>query len=152
MKYKTRYILVIIEFQYDSQKSKNVPNSIRQAFLGICPPKYPSGRGSPNIPKKMKEMSNYNTEIITPLHYSLIKNPLKIDIPGISKPKLRNSAVGAMILYEYLGKLEHLKEFVITFDNYIRNIITNKKPSYFSHVTNHDFIIGKVWDDPSEKI
>ena len=72
--------------------------------------------------------------------------------PGASKPKLRNSAVGAMILYEYLGKLEHLREFVNEFDNFIRNMITIKRPSHFSYVTNHDFIIGKVWDDPSEKI
>jgi len=152
MKYKTRYILVIIEFQYDSHNSKYLPSSIRQAFLGISPPKYPNGRGNPNIPKKMKEISNTNAEIITPLHFSLIKKPLKMDVPGMSRPKIRNPAVGAMILYEYLGKLEYLKEFVNKFDNYIRNMIKIRRPIHFSHVTNLDFIIGKVWDDPSEKI
>ena len=73
-------------------------------------------------------------------------------MPGERKYKLKNTAVGALILYEYLGKLEYLKEFVNKFDNYIRNMIAVKRPSHFSHVTNHDFIIGKVWDDLSEKI
>lgn len=144
MKYNTKYILVIIEFQYDSKESRYVPNSIRESFLGICPPKYPKGRGSPNILKKMKE--------ITPIHFSLIKKPLSINIPGRAKPMKKNPAVGAMILYEYLGNIEDLREFVNKFDNFIRNKIINKKPKYFSHITNHDFIIGNLWDDIPEKI
>jgi len=147
----TRYVLVIIEFQYDS-KSRFVVNGLREAFLGISPPKYPEGRGNPNIPKKIKERCGYDREIINPIHYSLIKNPVKVEIPGIRSYTIRNTAVGAMILYDYLGLFEDLKKFLKVFDEYIRTLIKNKKPKYFSHVTKFELIIGNKWDDISETV
>jgi len=150
MENNARYVLVVIEFQYDSKKSRFVVNDIRQAFLGISPPKFPKGRGNPNIPKKIKEKCDYDREIINPIHYSLIKKPVKVEIPGRRSYIIRNTAVGAMILYEYLGLFEDLEKFLKIFDEYIRTLIKNKKPAYFSHVTNFDLIIGNKWDDISE--
>lgn len=144
---KARYVLVIIEFHYDSQKSRFVVNDIRQAFLGISPPKYPKGRGSPNIPKKIKELCKYEREIIDPIHYSLIKKPVKVDIPGKKTYTIRNTTVGAMILYKYLGMSEDLTKFLNLFDEYVRNLIKNKKPIYFSYVTNFELIVGNKWED-----
>ena len=142
MKYKTKYILTIIEFDYDSKESRYVPNSIRLSFLGL------EGR-SLNIPKKIKELAKYEKDIITPIHFSLIKKPVKIDLPGKREYKIKNSAVGAMILYEYLGRIEDLKMVVNAFDELIRAIINKGTPKYFSFITNYDFITGNVWDDPS---
>ncbi len=149
-----RYVLVVIEFQYDSKKNRFVANDVRQAFLGISPPKYPEGRGSPNIPKKIREKCSYNREIINPIHYSLIKKPVKAEIPGRRIYTIRNIAVGAMILYKYLGLFEDLKNFLNIFESYVRTLIKNKKPIYFSHVTNFELIIGNKWDDilDNEKI
>lgn len=146
MENNTRYVLVIIEFQYDSKKSKFVVNDLRQAFLGISPPKFPKGRGNPNIPKKIKEKCEYDSEIIKPIHYSLIKKPVKAEIPGGRSYIIRNTAVGAMILYKYLGLFKDLKKFLKIFDEYIKILIKNKKPVHFSHVTNYDLIIGSKWE------
>jgi len=145
MKYKTKYILTIIEFDYNQKEFRYVPNSIRLSFLGL-------EKGSPNIPKKIKELAKYEKDIITPIHFSLIKKPVKIDLPGKREYKLRNPAVGAMILYEYLGRIEDLKMVVNIFDEFIRILINKGIPKYFSSITNHDFIIGNLWDDPLEKI
>ncbi len=143
MRYNKKYILTIIEFDYDSPEKRYVPNSIRLSFLGLK-------KGSPNIPKKIKELSNYDDEIITPIHFSLIKNPVRIDLPGERRYKLRNIAVGAMILYEYLGNIEDLRKILNLLDQYVRNLIKNGKPKFFSCVSNIDFIVGGVWDNPSE--
>ena len=143
MKYKTKYILAIIEFDYNSKESRYVPNSIRLSFLGL-------EKGSPNIPKKVKELAKYEKDIITPIHFSLIKKPVKIDLPGKREYKFKNPAVGAMILYEYLGRIEDLKMIVNTFDELIRLLINKGTPKYFSFITNYDFITGNVWDDQSE--
>ena len=150
MSIKARYVLLIIEFHYDSKKSRFVVNDIRQAFLGISPPKYPEGRGSPNIPTKIKERCKYDKEIIDPIHYSLIKKPVKA-INAEGKPYIiRNTAVGAMILYEYLGLSKDLKKFLKIFEDYLKTLIKNKKPVYFSHVTNFDLIIGNKWENISK--
>ena len=142
MRYNSKYILAIIEFIYDSQ-FRFVPNSIRLAFLGL-------ERGSPNIPKIIKELSNNGKDIIRPIHFSLIKKPEKIELPGNRNYKIKNLAVGAMILYEYLGELKDLKDIINLLDQYIRTLRKSKKPKYFSCVTNHDFIVGNLWDDLSE--
>jgi len=142
MRYNSKYILTIIEFIYDS-KFRFVPNSIRLAFLGL-------ERGSPNIPKIIKELSNSDKDIIRPIHFSLIKKPEKIELPGNRNYKIKNLAVGAMILYEYLGEHKDLRDILNLLDQYIRTLRKNKKPKYFSCVTNHDFIVGNLWDDLSE--
>ena len=142
MRYNSKYILVIIEFIYDSQ-FRFVPNSIRLAFLGL-------ERGSPNIPKIIKDLSNNDKDIIRPIHFSLIKRPEKIELPGNRNYKIKNPAVGAMILYEYLGEVKDLREILNLLDQYIRALRKAKKPKYFSCVTNHDFIVGNLWDDLSE--
>lgn len=142
MRYNLKYILAIIEFFYDS-KFRFVPNSIRLAFLGL-------ERGSPNIPKKIKALSKSDNDIIHPIHFSLIKRPVKIELPGNRSYKIRNTAVGAMILYEYLGELKDLKDILNLLDQYIRTLRKTKIPKYFSCVTNHNFIVGNLWDDLSE--
>ena len=144
MRYNSKYVLAIIEFSYNSQ-FRFVPSEIRRAFLGI-------ERGHPNIPKKIQELSNYKKEIIRPIHFSLIKKPEKIEIPGSRNYKIKNLAVGAMILYEYLGELKDLREIINLLDQYIRIHRKTEKPIFFSCVTNHDFIVGNLWDDLSEKI
>jgi hypothetical protein len=146
LRYNSKYILIIIEFSYDSL-FRFVPNSIRLAFLGL-------ERGSPNIPKIIKELSNYDKEIIRPIHFSLIKRPEKIELSGNRNYKIKNLAVGAMILYEYLGEVKDLKDILNLLDQYIRTLRNNKKPKYFSCVTNHDFIVGNLWDylSKTEKI
>jgi len=53
-----------------------------RGFLGISPPKFPKGRGNPNIPEKIKEKCEYDREIINPSHYFLIKKPIKVELPG----------------------------------------------------------------------
>ena len=142
MRYNSKYILIIIEFSYDL-KFRFVPNSIRHAFLGL-------ERGNPNIPKKVKVLSKSEKDIIQPIHFSLIKRPEKIELPGNRSYKIRNPAVGAMILYEYLGEDNDLKHILNLLDQYIRTLRKAKKPKYFSCVTNHDFIVGNLWDDLSK--
>ena len=114
MRYNSKYILAIIEFSYSSN-FRFVPNSIRHAFLGL-------ERGSPNIPKKIKELSKSDKDIILPIHFSLIKKPEKIELPGKRNYKIRNLAVGAMILYEYLGEINDLKHILNLLDQYVRNL------------------------------
>ena len=47
------YIIVIVEFHYDTQKERTVSNEIRRAFLGL-------ERSSPNIPK----FCSYNIDFL----------------------------------------------------------------------------------------
>lgn len=145
--YDTKYILVVIEFEYHSIKSKNIPNDLREAFLGIGPPK---GRGSPNVPKKVREMSKYDREILYPIHFSLIKKPVTIDIPGRRSYKTRNTAVGAIILYEYLGLLKDFQRCCIELEKLIKEKIKNKKPTHFAPITDFKLIIGYDLKDVSK--
>lgn len=145
--FDTKYILVVIEFEYHSSKSRNIPNDLREAFLGIEPPK---GRGNPNVPQKVKVMSNYDREILYPIHFSLIKKPVTIDIPGKRSYKTRNTAVGAIILYEYLGLLKDYQGCCIELEKLIKEKIKNKKPAHFASITNVKLIIGYDLKDVSK--
>lgn len=145
--FRPNKILVIIEYDYDSKKSSFVPSSIRQAFLGISPPKYPKGRGSPNIPEKIRHLCGSDRDIIHPIHYSLIKNPLKVEIKGKKSYIIKNTAVGAMILYEYLGLYEEMKKFLIIFNDYLKLLLDKGKPIYFSFCKNYTIIVGNDFKD-----
>lgn len=133
--YDTKYILVVIEFEYHSTSSKDIPNDVRRAFMGL-------EKGSPKIPEKMKEECKYDREILYPIHFSLIKKPIKIDIPGQRKYRIRNTAVGAIILYEYLGLPKDFKSCCIKFDEFLKGLMKKKVPKYFDSFTDIKIIIG----------
>lgn len=137
-KFGAKFITAILEFDYDSKesKSKYTPNHVREAFLG-------KEKGSPKIPKKMMENCNYDRDILYPIHFSLIKKPIKAQIPGKDKPyTIRNTAIGAMILYEYLGLPEHFKRCYDEFFKLLKKMIKEKKPWYFEYITKTKLIIG----------
>jgi len=155
LEFRPNLIFVIISFKYESDKkikesgtqisNKGVPNEIRRAFLG-------EDRGSPNIPKKMQEMVESKEQVIFPIHFSLIKKPIKIGT------RFRNTGVGAMILYEYFGLYQDLDKFLTTFDGFLKNDVFSKevdergkgKYSYSLSCSDHKIVIGKDWYDIKE--
>lgn len=138
--YDTKYISVVIEFDYHSTDRRNIPSDLRQAFLGIGPPKYPKNRGNPNFPIKIKERCGYEREIIFPIHWALIKKPIKIDL-GDGNYRSRNTAVGAIIVYKYLGLSKDFKKCCIEIEKLIREKKDKKKPAYFAPITDDIKII-----------
>ena len=158
--YDTKYILVVIEFDYHSSESKNIPSDLRQAFLGIGPPKYPKNRGNPIFPTKIKERCGYEREIIFPIHWSLIKKPIRFYLGDEEKRKTegkketfrsRNTAVGAIILYKYLGLLKDFKKCCIEIEKLIREKKDAGVPSYFAPITdNIKIIVGYDLNDDSK--
>ncbi len=155
LEFRPNLILVIIDFKYESNKkieesgtqvsNKGVPNEIRRAFLG-------EKRGSPNIPKKMQEMAGTTESIIFPIHFSLIKKPIKVGT------RFRNTGVGAMILYEYFGLFQDLNDFLKDFDDFLKNKIFSKeldekgkgKYSYSLSCSDYKIIVGKDWQEIRE--
>ena len=133
--YDTKYITVVIEFEYFAKSSRDIPNDVRRAFLGL-------EKGSPKIPQNVKEECNYDREILYPIHFSLIKKPVTVDLPGKRSYKVRNTAVGAIILYEYLGLPKDYKGCCIKFNEYLNGLMVEKVPKYFSSFTDIKLIIG----------
>lgn len=151
--YDSKYISVILEFEYDSKdkKKKYRTNDFREAFLGLSPPKYPNARGSPNIPKTIRELCKYEREIIYPIHWSLIKKPVKADMPDKKDNYImRNTAVGAIILYEYLGLLEDYKRCCLELEKLIKEKKKEGKPIHFKSLKNFKIIIGYDLKDVSK--
>lgn len=137
--YDTKYISVVIEFKYDSKSSKNIPNEVREAFMGLYAPKHPSGRGSP-ILRDINNLCNPNEEVLYPIHFSLIKKPVRIDLPGVREYKLKNTAVGAIILYEYIGFLNAYKDCCLKIADFLEKKI--EKPKWYLEITSIKLIIG----------
>jgi len=137
--YDTKYLSVVIEFKYDSRSSKNIPNEVREAFLGIYPPKHPKGRRSP-ILRDLNNLCNPNEEVLYPIYFSLIKKPVKIDLPGDREYKLKNTAVGTIILYEYIGLLDDYKDCCLKIAEFLE--IKSEKPKWYSEITSIKLIIG----------
>lgn len=133
--YDTKYISVVIEFEYFAKSSRDIPNDVRRAFLGL-------EKGSPKIPQKVREECKYDREILYPIHFSLIKKPIKVDLPGKRSYKVRNTAVGAIILYEYLGLPKDYKSCCIKFNEYLNGLMGKEVPKYFSSFTDIKLIIG----------
>ena len=159
--YDTKYILVVIEFDYHSSESRNIPSDLRQAFLGISPPKYPKNRGNPNFPEKIKERCEYKREIIFPLHWSLIKKPIRFYLGDDEKNdeknktkqtyRSRNTAVGAIIHYKYLGLSKDFKKCCIEIEKLIREKKDAGKPAYFAPITDDiKIIVGYDLNDDSK--
>ena len=155
--YDTKYLCVVLEFDYDSKikKSKFTPNDIREAFLGISPPEYPHGRGSPNIPREIKKICGYEREIIYPVHFSLVKKPVKFEMEDKNTGKkknytIRNTAVGAMILYKYLGRLEDYEKCCKSIDDLIDIKKKDGKPAHIVKIKDLKIIIGFDYTDVSE--
>ena len=135
--YNTKYLLVVIEFEYDSKENKRkfLPNNIREAFLGL-------EKGNPKVPKIMKEVCKYEREILFPIHFSLIKKPVKAEISSKKNYTIRNTAVGAMILYEFLGLFEDFKRCCIEFDKFLKEKLDRKNPDYFRFITDIKILLG----------
>ena len=132
------YIIIIVEFQYDTQKERTVSNEIRRAFLGL-------EKSSPNIPKKIQELVNSKHQLINPIHFALLKKPEKIKISE-NKYGFRNPAVGAVIIYEYLGLSQDYDMFIKHFHNYLENLFKNKEQYYLKNCSSYKLIIGKNWE------
>ena len=137
--YDTKYLSVIIEFEY----SREIPNDVRRAFMGL-------EKGSPNIPLRIKKLSNYEREIVYPIHFSLIKKPIKVDLPGTRNYRYKNTAVGATILYEYLGLPEDFKNCAMSLNNLLKDLKKKKTPKYFNSITKINIIIGYDLNDVSK--
>ena len=151
--YETKYISVVLEFDYESKnkKIKFRTNDFRESFLGLAPPKYPNARGSPDIPKKIKELCKYEREIIYPIHWSLIKKPVKAEMPDKKDNyTMRNTAVGAIILYEYLGLLEDYKNCCLEFEKFLKEKKKEGKPVHFKSLKNFKIIVGYDLKDVTE--
>ena len=150
--YDAKYISVVLEFEYDSKvkKFKFRSNDIREAFLGISPPEYPNGRGNPNVPRKIKEKLNYNREIIYPVHFSLIKKPVKVDLPTKKNYTIRNTAMGAIILYKYLGLLEDYKKCCEAIEQLIEEKKKEGKPIHIVEIKDIKIIVGYDLKDVSK--
>ena len=150
--FRPNLIIVIINFKYGSkteveesgsQRShKGTPNEIRRAFLGL-------DKGSPNVPKKLREETNPEEDIIYPIHFSLIKKPIKINLSG-GKFRLRNTAVGTMILYEYLGLSQKINKFLETFDKFLKDLFKPGTTNYSESVGDYQIVVGKDWSDIRE--
>lgn len=141
LEFRPKHILIIVEFDYHSKKSKGIPNDIRRSFMGL-------DWAKPNIPNKIKEAIKSEDDIIYPVHFALIKKPIKMDLPETKKGySIRNTAVGAMVLYEYLGLFQELGKLVDCFDNFINDLISNEKNKHFSACKNYTIIIGRDWKD-----
>ena len=52
--------------------------------------------------------------------------------------------------FSIVGDHKDLRNIINLLDQYIRTLRKKKTPKYFSCVTNHDFIVGNLWDDLSE--
>ena len=157
--YDTKYISVVIEFDYNSSESKNIPSDLRQAFLGIGPPKYPKNRGNPLFPTVIKERCNYEREIIFPIHWALIKKPIRMYYGDESQKdeknkkyyRWRNTAVGAIILYKYLGLLKDYKTCCEEIEKLIREKQKAGIPKYFAPITDDiKIIVGYDLNDDSK--
>jgi len=150
--FRPNLIFLIINFKYESktevgksgsqQAHKGVPNEIRRAFLG-------EKRGSPNVPKQLRELKNVKDDIIFPIHFSLIKKPIKIELSD-RKYKLRNTAVGAIIMYEYFGLFQDLNDFLNILENYLKNLFTPGTTNYSESVGSYQIVVGKDWNDVKE--
>ncbi len=132
------YIVIIVDFQYDTKKERTVSNEIRRAFLGL-------EKSSPNIPKGIQKILNSNQQIIDPIHFALIKDPVKIKQPDGSL-KVKNSAVGAVIIYKYIGLSQDFDTFIKHFHNYLENFFKNKQQYYLKNCSSYKLIIGKNWE------
>jgi len=127
------YIIIIVEFHYDTQKEKTISNDIRRAFLGL-------ERSSPNIPKKIQEIVGSTHQPINPIHFALLKKPIKIGT------RFRNPAVGAVIIYEYIGLSQDFDSFIKLFHTYLKDFFRNKKQYYLKNCSSFKLIIGKNWE------
>ncbi len=150
--YDKKYIIVVLEFEYDSKKNKVKfrANDIREAFLGISGPEHPYGRGNPNVPKKVKEICNYEREIINPIHFSLIKKPVKVDLKEKKNYTIRNPAVGAMILYKFLGITEDYEKCCKAILELIKKKKKRGKPIHIVEIQNIQIIVGFDLEDVTE--
>ena len=147
LKFRPNKILLVIRFNYRSKQQNSsiqgVPNEIRRAFMGL-------EKGSPNVPKNFHEFTKKKDPILSPLYFSLIKEPIIIDLPG-GKSRSKRTATGAMILYKYMGLFQDIGTDVEALENYLNEKIFNKnkeKPySYVPFCSGFNLIIGKDWDD-----
>lgn len=84
------YLIVICEFNYASRgRTRYLPNEVRRFLVGEAYQMYEKKR--PGLPEKIAE--KFGSEILIPLHFSLIKHPIKVE------GRTFNAAVGAIMVY-----------------------------------------------------
>jgi len=153
LEFRPNLVYVVINFNYQSKTQvgksgsqrghKGVPNEIRRAFLGLQ-------KGSPNVPKDLrKELNSGEEDIFYPIHFSLIKKPIKITISA-DKSRLRNTAVGAVIHYEHFGLIQELDANLKVLDKYLKKLFTPGEKNYSSSIGEYQIVIGKIWKNKKE--
>lgn len=84
------YLIIICEFTYASLgKTRYIPNEVRRFLAGEAHQVYEKKR--PGLPERIAK--KFESKVLVPLHFSLIKHPIKID------GRTYNAAVGAIMIY-----------------------------------------------------
>ena len=84
------YLIVVCKFTYASRgKTRYLPNEVRKFLAGEAHQLYEKKR--PGLPEKIAR--KFGSKLLVPLHFSLIKYPVKIG------GRIFNRAVGAIMLY-----------------------------------------------------
>lgn len=85
------YLIVVCEFTYDPRgKNRYIPSEVRRFLAGKKHQLY-GRKKREGLPEKIT--NKFGPEILIPLHFSLIKYPVKIE------GRLFNAAVGAIMIY-----------------------------------------------------
>lgn len=128
-------IIVVLDVIHDM-------NNVRRSLLGLK-------RGSPNIPKEIKELVTDNIkietgkELIYPIYFSIIKKPVTVKVGDYKRTS--NKGVGAMALYQYLGKIDEIDKVLEIMIKFFKNLMENppSKSNWLAFLTNFKIIIGK---------
>lgn len=128
------YILIIVEAFYDA-------NEIRRSLGGLK-------KGSPKvlqeINQRLEKKIEMKNEILVPIHFSIIKNPIPIKVGD--KERTLKRGIGAMQLYKYNGKPNELHIVLKEILDYFKENKESppgKGKNWFAALTNFQIIIGK---------
>ncbi len=128
-------IVVVLDVIHDM-------NNIRRSLLGL-------DRGTPNIPKKIKELVKKKinigseAELIFPINFSIIKKPVTVKVGDYKRTS--NKGVGAMVLYQYLGKIDEIEHVLEIMMEFFKNMIENppSERNWLAFLKNFKIIVGK---------
>ena len=89
------YLIVICKFTYASRgRTRYVPNEVRRFLAGEAHQLYDKKK-RPGLPERIAK--RFKSEILVPLHFSLIKYPIK------RGGRRFNAAVGAIMVYQLVA-------------------------------------------------